>query len=284
MADGIQRFVSGIPSAVMNDGAMLVYFNGGQLLEYKRRSERGWSVSAIPVPNIVVDANPVATLAGDSVFVLSAPRGEALLLCRRELQTTKWRFVDLGSEAPVCSLAGDPAVAEFGGKLHVFICAAFGARRFPVQDAFELWDFVVDLDGSALEACSISAIAGSREDAAPAGVTGTPSAVASRQRLQVFVRSDAGRLVEFRSTDGQKWENLPVSQGKVGGDAGAVLSSDEDPVVYASDPIGYLTEFRQIGSVWHGRRISRIRGEAERWPRPVVCGQQVRVFDLDVAV
>jgi hypothetical protein len=284
MVNGIQRFVSGIPSAVMNDRAMLVYFNGGQLLEYQRRSQTGWSVSAIPAPNIVVDANPVATLAGDSVFVLSAPRGEALLLCKRDLQATTWRFVDLGTQASLCCLAGDPAVTEFRGKLHVFVCAALTARLSPAQDAFELWDFLVDLDGSALEAYSISEAAGLREGAASVRVTGTPTAVASHHRLQVFVRSEAGRLVEFRSTDGQQWESLPVSQGEVGGDAGAVLSSDEDSVVYASDPIGHLTEFRQIGAVWHGRRISRICGEAERCPRPVVCGRQVRIFDLDVAV
>jgi hypothetical protein len=282
--DGIQRFVSGIPSAVMSDGTILAYFNGGQLLEYQRRPETGWSVSAIPVPNIVVDANPVATLAGDSVFVLSAPGGEALLLCKRDLQTTTWRFVDLGAEASVCTFAGDPAVTEFLGKLHVFVCAALAARLSSVQDAFELWDFVVDLDGSVLEAYSISAVAGFREGAAPVRVTGTPTAVASHHRLQVFVRSDAGRLVEFRSSDGQQWENLPVSRDKVGGNAGAALSSDEDSVVYASDPTGYLTEFREIGGVWHGRRISRICGEAERCPRPVVCGRQVRIFDLDVAV
>jgi outer membrane protein assembly factor BamB len=153
-----------------------------------------------------------------------------------------------------------------------------------VQDSFELWDFVIDLDGSLLETYSISAVAGFRQGVTSVRVTGTPSAVSSHQRLQVFVRSDAGRLVEFRSTDGKQWENLPVSQGKIGGNAGAVLSGNEDSVVYATDPIGYLTEFREIGGVWHGRRISRICGEAERWPRPVVCGQQVRIFDLDVAV
>ena len=284
MVDGIKRYVSGIPSAVMNHNTMLVYFNGGQLLEYQRKPETGWSVSAIPVPNIVVDANPVATLAGGSVFVVSALRGEALLLCKRDLQTARWCFVDLGAAASVCSLAGDPAVTEFRGKLHVFVCAAFAARRSPVQDAFELWDFLVDLDGSVLEAISISAIAGSREGAVSVRVTGSPSAVASHHRLQVFVRSDAGRLVEFRSTDGQQWESLPVSQGEIGGNAGAVFSGGEDSVVYASDPIGYLTEFREIGGVWQERRISRICGEADRWPRPVVCGRQVRIFDLDVAV
>jgi len=284
VVDGIQRFVSGIPSAVMNDGTMLAYFNGGQLLEYQRRSETGWSVSAIPVPNLVVDANPVATLAGGSVFVVSAPRGEALLLCKRDLQTTTWRFVELGAEASVCSVAGDPALAEFGGKLHVFVCAAFADRHFPVQEAFELWDFVVDLDGSPLEATPISAVAGFRVGGEPVRVKGTPSAVASHQRLQVFVRTESGRLVEFRSCDGQHWESLAVSQGEVGGNAGAVLSGDEDSVVYASDPMGYLTEFREIGGAWRGRRISRTSGEAERWPRPVVCGRQVRIFDLDVAV
>jgi hypothetical protein len=282
--DGIQRFVSGIPSAVMNDGTMLAYFNGGQLLEYQRRSETGWSVSAIPVPNLVVDANPVATLAGGSVFVVSAPRGEALLLCKRDLQTTTWRFVELGTEASACSFAGDPALTEFRGKLHVFVCAAFADRHFPVQEAFELWDFVVDLNGSPLEAYSISAIVSAGDGAAPVRVAGTPSAVASHRRLQVFVRSESGRLVEFRSTDGQQWDSLPVSQGKVGGDAGAVLSGDEDSVVYASDPMGYLTEFREIAGAWHGRRISRTNGEAERWPRPVVCGRQVHIFDLEVAV
>jgi len=282
--DGIQRFVSGIPSAVMNDRTMLAYFNGGQLLEYQRRSETGWSVSAIPVPNILVDANPVAALAGGSVFVLAAPRGEALLLCKRDLETTKWRFVELGTEASACSFAGDPALAEFGGKLHVFVCAAFADRHFPVQEAFELWDFVVNLDGSPLEATPISAVAGFREGGAPVRVMGTPSVVASHQRLQVFVRTESGRLVEFRSCDGQQWESLAVSQGEVGGNAGAVLSGEEDSVVYASDPMGYLTEFREIGGAWHGRRISRTIGEAERWPRPVVCGRQVRIFDLDVAV
>ena len=281
--DGLQRFVSGIPSAVMNDRTMLVYFNGGQLLEYQRHSETRWTVSAIPVPNIVVDANPVATLARGKVFVLAAPRGEALLLCKRDLQTTKWSFVDLDTEAPACSFAGDPALAEFKGKLHVFVCAAIAARLSPAPESFELWDFVVDLDGSLLEAHSISAVAADG-DTAPVRVTGTPSAVASQHRLQVFVRSDAGPLVEFRSNDGQKWESLPVSQGKVGSNAGAVLSADEDSVVYASDPTGYLTEFREFGGIWHGRRISRVCGEAERWPRPVVCGQQVRIFDLDVAV
>ena len=284
MVGGIQRSVSGIPSAVMNDGTMLAYFNGGQLLEYKRSSESGWSVSAIPVPNIVVDANPVATLAGGSVFVLSAPRGEALLLCKRDLQTTTWRFVELGTDASVYSMAGDPALTEFKGKLHVFVCAAFADRRNPVQEAFELWDFVVDLDGSLLEATPISAIAEFREVGAPVRVKGTPSVVASHQRLQVFVRTESGRLVEFRSSDGQQWESLPVSQGEVGGNAGAVLSGDEDSLVYASDPMGYLTEFREIGGAWHGRRISRTSGEAERWPRAVVCGRQVRIFDLDVAV
>jgi hypothetical protein len=282
--DGIQRFVSGIPSAVMNDRTMLAYFNGGQLLEYQRSSETGWSVSAIPVPNLVVDANPVATLAGGSVFVLAAPRGEALLLCKRDLETTTWRFVELGTEASVCSLSGDPAVTEFRGKLHVFACAAFADRHFPVQEAFELWDFVVDLDGFPLEATPISAVAGFREGGAPVRVKGTPSAVASHQRLQVFVRTESGRLVEFRSCDGQRWESLPVSQGEVGGNAGAVLSGDVDPVVYASDPMGYLTEFREIGGAWQGRRISRTSGETERWPRPVVCGRQVRIFDLDVVI
>jgi outer membrane protein assembly factor BamB len=102
--------------------------------------------------------------------------------------------------------------------------------------------------------------------------------------LQVFVRSESGSLVEFRTTDGQQWESLSVSEGKVGGNAGAVLSRDEDSVVYASDPMGYLTEFRETGGVWKGRRISLTSGEAERWPRPAVCGQQVRIFDLDVAV
>jgi hypothetical protein len=100
----------------------------------------------------------------------------------------------------------------------------------------------------------------------------------------VFVRTESGRLVEFRSCDGQLWESLAVSQDEVGGNAGAVLSGDEDSVVYASDPMGYLTEFREIGGAWRGRRISRSSGEAERWPRPVVCGRQVRIFDLDVAV
>jgi hypothetical protein len=284
VVDGIQRFVSGIPSAVVNDRTLLVYFNGGQLLEYRHAPETGWSVSAIPAPNIVVDANPVATLARGSVFVLSAPRGEALVLCRRDLQTTAWRFVDLGAGASVSSVAGDPAVAEFRGKLHVFACAAIGGRLSAVQDAFELWDFLVDLDDATVEACSISAVAGFRVGAAPVRVTGTPSAVASHHRLQVFVRSEAGRLVEFRSADGQKWESLPVSEGRIGGNAGAVLAADEDSVVYASDPIGYLTEFREIGRAWQGRRISRICGESERWPRPVMCGRQVHIFDLDVAV
>lgn len=281
---GIQRFVSGIPSAVMNDRTMLAYFNGGQLLEYQRSSGRGWSVSAIPVPNIVVDANPVATLAEGSVFVLAAPRGEALLLCKRDLETTKWRFVELGTEASACSFAGDPALAEFGGKLHVFVCAVFADRHFPVQETFELWDFVVDLDGSPREAIPISTVAAFREGDAPVRVKGTPSVVASHQRLQVFVRTESGRLVEFRSCNGQEWESLSVSQGEVGGNAGAVLSGDEDSVVYASDPMGYLTEFREIGGAWHGRRISRTSGDAERWPRPAVCGRQVHIFDLDVAV
>lgn len=284
MVDGIKRFVSGIPSAVTNDRTMLAYFNGGQLLEYQCKSGTGWSVSAIPVPDIVVDANPIATLAGGSVFVVSAPRGEALLMCKRVLETTTWRFVDLGAEASVCNFAGDPAVMEFKGKLHVFVCAAISGRLSPEQEAFELWDFVVDLDGSPLEANSISAVASAREGAGPVRVTGTPSAVASHQRLQVFVRSEAGRLVEFRSTDGEKWVSLPVSEGKVGGNAGAILSRDQDSVVYASDPMGYLTEFRETGGAWYGRRISRTSGEAERWPRPVVCGQHVRIFDLDVVV
>jgi hypothetical protein len=268
----------------MNDHTMLAYFNGGQLLEYQSRPEKGWSVTAIPVPNIVVDADPVATIAADSVFVVSAPRGESLLLCKRDLKTTTWRFFELGNEASVCSVAGDPAITEFKGKLHIFVCAAIADRSSAVQEAFELWDFVVDLDGSPQKAHSISAVAGFREGAAPTRVTGTPSAVASRQRLQVFVRTESGRLVEFRSADGQQWESLPVSQGKVGGDAGAVLSGHDDSVVYASDPLGYLTEFREIAGAWQGRRISRTSGEAERWPRPAVCGQQVRIFDLDVAV
>lgn len=297
--NGIQRFVSGIPSAVMHDDTMMAYFNGGQLLEYQRSAESEWSVSAIPVPNVVVDANPVATVAGGSVFVLSAPRGEALLLCQRPLQAATWRYVDLGTEALVCSLAGDPAVVEFRGRLHVFVCAAAQGRSSAREELFELWDFLVDLDGTPMGAYSISAIARCREGAAPVSVTGTPSAVASHelhqahrahqahqahQRLQVFVRSDAGRLIEFRSTDGQQWESLPVSQGQVGGNAGAVLAGDQEALIYASDPIGYLTEFREVGEVWQGRRISRNGGEAERWPRPVMCGRQVRVFDLDVAV
>jgi hypothetical protein len=282
--DRIQRFVSGIPSAVMNDRTMLVYFNGGQLLEYRGSSETGWSVSAIPVPNIVVDANPVATVAEGKVFVLSAPGGEALLLCVRDLQGTTWQFVDLGSEASLCRLVGDPAATEFRGKLHVFVCATFEDRHSHGSDASELWDFVVDLETYAVEAYSVSAVAGFREGATPIKVTGTPSAVASHQRLQVFVPSDDGQLVEFRSADGQQWESLPVSQGKVGGNAGAVLSGDENSVVYASDPVGYLTEFREIEGVWHGRRISHMCGAAERCPRPVVCGRQVRIFDLDVAV
>ncbi len=282
--NGIQRFVSGIPSAVMHNGTMMVYFNGGQLLEYQRRPESGWSVSAIPVPNVVVDANPVATIAGGSVFVFSAPGGEALLLCQRYLEATTWRYVDLGAEASVCSVAGDPAVVEFRGKLHVLICAATPGRSSASEESFELWDFVIGLDGALLEAHSISAIANCRDGAAPVSVTGTPSAVASHLRLQVFVRSDAGRLVEFRSTDGQHWESLQVSQSKVGGNAGAVLSGDQQSVIYASDPTGYLTEFREIGDAWQERRISRNGGEAERWPRPVVCGRQVRIFDLDVAI
>ena len=164
---------------------------------------------------------------------------------------------------------GDPALTEFRGKLHVFVCAAFADRHFPVQEAFELWDFVVDLDGSPLEAYSISAIVSAGDGAAPVRVAGTPSAVASHRRLQVFVRSESGRLVEFRSTDGQQWDSLPVSQGKVGGDAGAVLSGDEDSVVYASDPMGYLTEFREIAGAWHdGRDFAHQReqsGGLDRW-------------------
>jgi hypothetical protein len=282
--DGIRRFVSGIPSAVISDGTMLAYFNGGQLLEYQHRAETGWSVSAVPMPDIVVEANPVAALAGGSVFVLTAPRGETLLLGRRDLETTQWRFIDLGAEASNCSFAGDPAISEFEGKLHVFVCAAFAARYSPVQELFELWHFVFGLDGTSLEAHSISAVASSREGADRFRVTGTPSAVATHQRLQVFVRSEAGRLLEFRSRDGQRWECLPVSQGRVGGDAGSVLSDRKDSVVYASDPMGHLTEFREKDGIWHERRISRACGEAERRPGPVMFGRQVRIFDLDVAL
>jgi len=277
--DGIQRFVSGIPSAVANERTMLAYFNGGQLLEYESLPETEWSVSAIPVPDIVVDANPVAILAGDSVFVLSAPRGEALLLCKRRLDSAAWRFVDLGAEASVGSFAGDPAVAEFGGKLHVFVCAAAA-----VQEPFELWDFFVDLDGSVTEAYAVSRDACWREGALPLTVAGTPTVLVTHRGLQVLVRSAAGRLVEFHSTGGERWETSPVSQGPVEGNSGAVLGGDGSSMAYASDRMGYLTEFRETDRVWRERRISHVCGEAERWPRPVVCARQVRVFDLDIAV
>jgi hypothetical protein len=282
--DGIQRFVSGIPSAVAHDRTVLVYFNGGQLLEYQRISESEWSVSAVPVPDVVVDANPVAAVAGGKVYVLAAPRGEGLLLCERELGIEEWRFRDLGAESAVHRFDGDPAVVEFAGKLHIFVSGAVIDPMTPMQEACELWDFQVKLDGTGVEACSVSAVAGFRQGALPVRVTGTPTAVVSHPTMQVFVRSGAGRLVEFRSADGERWESLPISQDTVGGNAGAVVSDNAGSLVYATDRMGYLTEFRESQGAWQERRISRTSGEVERWPRAVACARQVRVFDLDVAV
>lgn len=281
--DGIQRFVSGIPSAVANDRALLVYFNGGQLLEYERTSGMEWRISAIPVPDLLVDANPVAAIAGDRVFVLASPRDETLLLCVRRIGSAAWNFSDLATETPLSRFDGDPAVVEFAGKLHVFVSATGSRRLAAVQDAFELWDLQINLDGTGLEARSVSSLAGPGEGSS-ISVSGTPTVVASHHRMQVFVRSSAERLVEFRSADGKHWETLSISQGPVGGNAGAVLSSAGDSVVYASDRMGYLTEFREDRGTWRERRISRTSGEAERWPRPVTCAHEVRVFDLDVAI
>jgi hypothetical protein len=282
--EGIQRFVSGIPSAVARDGTLLVYFNGGQLLEYQHTSAMGWRVSAVPVPDLVVDANPVAALAGDMVFVLAAPRDESLLLCERRLGSAAWEFSDLAAESNIGCFDGDPAVVELGGKLHIFVSAAAISRLSSAQTSFELWDFQVNLDGTGLQTRSLSAIASPGGSPSSLTVAGTPTAVASHQRMQVFVRSGAGRLIEFRSTDGEGWESFAVSEVPLGGNPGAVLSADGDAVVYASDRIGYLTEFHEDHGVWLERRISRTSGEPERWPRPVAGTRPMRVFDLDVAV
>ena len=276
--NGIRRYVSGIPSAVANDRTTLVYFNGGQLLEYESTSGTEWRVSAIPVPDIVVDANPVAILAGDGVFIFSAPRGEALLLCRRPLDSMAWRFADLGSGAPVCGFAGDPAVAEFGGILHVFACAA------AVQDAFELWDFRVNPDGAVLEAVSVSGIACRRDGTGRARLRGRRLSSPRIEACRCLCAPPPVSYSVFTQPMGSGGRVRPFRKAQSKATAAQFFRGDANSIVYASDRTGRLTEFRENDGNWHERWISYFRGQPERWPRPAVCGRHVYVFDLNTAV
>ena len=88
-------FVSGIPSVVRNDESLLVYFNGGQILEYSCSPDQWWHVNTVPTPDMVVDANPIAAVADGKVFVFSIPGAESLLMSFRNLASQDWESLNL---------------------------------------------------------------------------------------------------------------------------------------------------------------------------------------------
>lgn len=275
-------FVSGIPSAVSYGGTLLVYFNGAQLLEYTCSPEHWWQVAAVPTPDMVVEANPVAAIAAGKVFVFCVPRGESLLMCSRTLATSDWNFADLGTAASVSFRAcdGDPAVALFANRLHVFISASVGGSKF------ELWDIVVNPLTFQAEAVCISTRPDAPRDEVASAVLGTPSAVADATSLRVFARSADDRLLEYSSLDGRAWNltDISASTSRIGGDPGAALSQDGAPLVCATDRQGNLLQFAwDAGSAnWRAIRLWDSPNDVPRRPIPVLAGSGLSVFDLKV--
>jgi hypothetical protein len=281
---GRQHFVGGIPSTVRNGEEILVYFNGAQLLEYSYSPDHSWQVSVVPTPNLLVEANPVATIAAGGVFVVSIPGGDSLLLCSRSLFTSKWRFTDLAALASVCGFDGDPSVVFFAGSLHVFVSAISQDRASLNPGSFELWDFVVDPVTLETYARSISVGLGGPGCGSNSAIVGTPSAVASKNGILVFARSADDRLLEFSTQDGRRWSEGLVSEIEIGGDPGSVLLTDESPLICAIDKTGRLLSFTREANVWQATRIAAGPNEVRRKPIPIATSAGVSVFDLKVAL
>jgi hypothetical protein len=282
-------FVSGIPSVVRDGETLIVYFNGAQLLEYTYSPKHWWKVYPVPTPDIVVEANPVAIIAGGKVFVFSIPGGESPLMCSRDLATHDWQFADLGIEAsvPFHIYDGDPAVAVFAGKLHVVVTAKLE------ETTFDLWDFVVDPATLHVEAVRISKHLDERGAGSSVSIVGTPSIVADAKILRVFARSSDDRLLEYSSMDGRAWNltDISISTSKIAGDPGAVLLPDGAPLVCAADKEGNLIQFSLISNAaeatsanWRATQLSDGPNDFQRRPIPVLSSSGLSVFDLKVAI
>jgi hypothetical protein len=273
------HFVSGIPSAVLNGEELLVYFNGAQLLEYRCTPDQWWHVSAVPTPDVVVEANPVAAIVGDHVFVFCIPGAESLLMCSRALAASDhWQFSELSGGA----FDGDPAVVFFAGRLHVLVSASSPNSTSP--ETFELWDFVVNPDTYEAAASSISASIDALNPPAANAIAGTPAAIVSGQGIRVFARSTQNELVEFFSTDGNAWDLNRISALKIGGDPGAVLLGDGTPLVCVVDQQGRLLHFTCTAGTWQATEVSSEPNDIQRRPLPVRLRSGVSVFDLKVAL
>jgi hypothetical protein len=282
-------FISGVPSVVRDGETTIAYFNGAQLLEYTYSPRHWWTVSPVPTPNIVVEANPVAIIAAGRVFVFAIPGGESLLMCSRDLATHDWQFADLGTETsvPFRAYDGDTAVTVFAGILHVVVTARLDEANF------DLWDFMVDPATLRVEAVRISEHLNEPEAGHSTSIVGTPSMVADTKRLHVFARSSDGKLLHYSSMDGRAWNltDVSISTSRIGGDPGAVLLEDGVPLVCAADKEGNLLQFSLISDAvnaasanWRATQLSDDPNYFQRRPIPVLTSAGLSVFDLKVAL
>jgi hypothetical protein len=282
-------FISGVPSVVRDGETTIAYFNGAQLLEYTYSPRHWWTVSPVPTPNIVVEANPVAIIVAGRVFVFAIPGGESLLMCSRELATHDWQFADPGTETsvPFRAYDGDTAVAVFAGILHVVVTARLDEANF------DLWDLIVDPATLQVEAVRISEHLSQPEAGHSDSIVGTPSMVADTKSLHVFARSSDDKLLHYSSMDGRAWNRTDVSlsTSRIGGDPGAVLLGDGVPLVCAADKEGNLLHFSHISdganaasANWRVTQLSDGPNYFQRRPIPVLTSSGLSVFDLKVAL
>ncbi len=274
-------FVSGVPSALSNGDDLIVYFNGGQLMEYTFSPGKWWQVQAVPSPDIVVEANPVAAIVAGRIFVFSIPNAEYLLLSWRSLASADWQFIDLThATANFCrEFDGDPAVSFFAGHLHVFVSASSHDIHSSHPSALELWDFVVDPITLTMRASAILPNLG-------ISIVGTTSVVAGKDRIRVFARSADENLFEFSSVDGEAWTvtNVSAATEKIGSDPGVLLLGDGSPLVCAADRSGSLLQFTRDDFLghWQVTRIFTGLNSVQRRPLPVLSTEGISVFDLKV--
>jgi len=286
--DGRSIFVSGIPSAVSTGVGIFVYLNGAQLLEFSQMSGHPWQVAAIPSPDIVVEANPVATISSGSVFVFSAPNSEYLLSCSRPLGTQEWTFKNLSSRRSRDSRTfdGDPAAVSFAGQVHVLVCVVGRDRSSSNQPNCELQDIVVDPVSLKVSEVPVSAGLADQTGKRKNAVVGTPAAVATPHGIEVFTRTEDHRLLQFSSADGKHWSLVDISATTmlIGGDPGAMSLEGGHPLVCAADAHGNLVAFRFDAYMrkWNAMQISDGVLYVQGRPVPIPSDLGISVFDLNV--
>ena len=216
--------VSGIPSVVRNGESLLVYFNGGQLLEYICSPDQWWQVTTVPTPDMVVDANPVAAVADGRVFVFSIPGAESLLMSFRNLADQDWESLNLGAYllAKLEAFDGDPALVFFNNKLHVLVNVTSSGS------SPELLDFAVDPSSLRVDILHVSKHAAKPGDQGSFTPAGTPCAIAGETGLHVFARSNQGELVCLHSADGEAWIQTVVTGNglRIAGEPAAFQTAD----------------------------------------------------------